>query len=198
MRYITPDVWGEPMWRTIHVVAMGLPRDAPKETKQAYVDFYESLKTVIPCIQCSDGYTKIVGSLKTSISEAVELGPDALFSWTVEVHNRVASKLGQEAMTEDYVRDHYIFADPREGTAESEKIGDAENKSSGDADTETSGAPRERKSALRESPEDEFRRHSRHPVIVCLAATVAVGVVLLILWYAARVCTAPKARTTDR
>ncbi len=185
------------MWRAIHVVALGLPHEADRATKDAYVAFYESLKTVIPCIQCSQGYTRIVASLKPGIAEAVDAGPDALFAWTVEVHNKVAAKLGHEAMTEDYVRDHYMFGDARipgqgvggSSPAESEEVVGAEkgaNKGSGHAAGNRSGAGGK---AAEGAPWSQkvVQRHSGNPSIVYLTALFALGVVGLVLWYSARV-----------
>ncbi len=176
------------MWRSIHVVALGLPRDADRATKDAYVAFYESLKTVLPCIQCSQGYTKIVANTKPGISEAVEAGPDALFSWTVDVHNKVAQKLGQEPMDEDYVREHYMFGEGR-----CDGKGDGKGDAAGPADsTEVVGAGKGdggRGKAAEGAPwsQEVFRRHSGNPVIVYLAALFAVGLVFFVLWYSARV-----------
>jgi hypothetical protein len=110
-RKITPSVWGEPMWRTIHVVALGLPPSPDPATRKAYVDFYESLRTVIPCITCARGYSEIADKTAPGIPAAVDAGADALFSWTVKVHNAVAAKLGQAPMTEDYVLNHYMFGE---------------------------------------------------------------------------------------
>ncbi len=178
------------MWRSIHVVALGLPHEADRATKDAYVAFYESLKTVIPCIQCSRGYTKIVADTKPSIAEAVDAGPDALFAWTVDVHNKVAEKLGQEAMSEDYVREHYMFGDDRgagsgggSSTAESQEAVGADGvgrHGSGDAPggKEAEGPP---------WSQAVFQRHSRNPVIVYLAALSTLALVAFVLWYSARV-----------
>ena len=188
------------MWRSIHVVALGLPRDADRATKDAYVAFYESLKTVLPCIQCSQGYTKIVATTKPTIAEAVEAGPDALFSWTVDVHNKVAQKLGQEPMNEDYIRDHYMFGEGRcdgKNDGKGGRKGDGNGGSTGPAEsTEAVGAGKGE--SARAGPggksaegapwsQEVFRRHSGNPVIVYLAALFALGLVFLVLWYSARV-----------
>lgn len=190
MRKITPDIWGEPMWRAIHVVALGLPHEADRATKDAYVAFYESLKTVIPCIQCSQGYTRIVASLKPSIAEAVDAGSDALFAWTVDVHNKVAEKLGQDAMTEDYVRDHYMFGDAR--VAEPGALGSpaesVEAVGAGNGPGKGAAGPGSKAAEGAPWSQEVFHRHSRNPAIVYLAALFALGLVGLVLWYSTRAC----------
>lgn len=96
------------MWRTIHVVALGYPPNPQPPVRQAYAAFYNSLKTVIPCVTCRQGYVSIVG--EHPVEEALG-NPEDLFSWTVLVHNKVNQKLGKEPMSEEYVKDSYMFGD---------------------------------------------------------------------------------------
>lgn len=108
MRKITPDVWGGPMWRTIHVVALGYPRNPSDQVRAAYREFYNSLKTVIPCITCRQGYINIVDD--NPVEPALGTTED-LFNWTVVVHNKVNEKLGKMPMTPEFVRTTYLFED---------------------------------------------------------------------------------------
>jgi hypothetical protein len=108
MKYVTPDVWGEYFWKTIHVVALGYPaRGATPDQKGAYRAFFESLKTAIPCSVCAKGYAAILG--KRDLEAALDGGRDALFRWTVDVHNDVGAKLRKPPMEESYVKNVYIF-----------------------------------------------------------------------------------------
>ncbi|AUF82328.1 Erv1/Alr family protein [Tetraselmis virus 1] len=108
VRPITPQVWGEPMWRLMHIIAMGYPINPTPSQKKAYKDFYMSLKVVLPCIKCATGYTNIVN--KHPIDDALN-NPSDLFLWTVVVHNEVSKKLGKPDMTPDYVRSEYVYGD---------------------------------------------------------------------------------------
>ena len=108
MRKITPDVWGGPMWRTIHVVALGYPRNPSPETRAQYKAFYDSLRAVIPCVTCRQGYVKIVD--ESPVDDALGNAED-LFNWTVGVHNKVNEKLGKLPMTPEFVRTQYVFGD---------------------------------------------------------------------------------------
>jgi len=114
IRRITPDVWGGPLWRAIHVVAMGYPSSPSGDVKQAYRQFYASLETVIPCAICAEGYTAIVRD--NPIDQALGNKED-LFNWTVLVHNKVSEKLGKPPMTPEYVRQVYMFGDECPGDA---------------------------------------------------------------------------------
>eukprot|EP00873_Tetraselmis_striata_P033967 jgi/Tetstr1/454231/TSEL_041150.t1 len=112
MKTITPDVWGGPMWRTIHVVALGYPRNAPLQVREAYKAFYDSLRAVIPCAECRRGYIAIADALPV---EAALGNREDLFNWTVNVHNKVNEKLNRPPMTADYVRDVYIHGGDGDG-----------------------------------------------------------------------------------
>jgi hypothetical protein len=103
------------MWRTIHVVALGYPQNPRPEQKQAYRDFFASLRTVIPCAACAAGYADVLR--RHPVDDALS-GPGDLFTWSVVVHNEVARKLGQPEMSPEYVRTVYVFGDGR-----SEKTG---------------------------------------------------------------------------
>jgi len=108
MRKITPEIWGGAMWRTIHVVALGYPRNPPPAARAQYKAFYDSLRTVIPCSTCREGYVGIVDDMPV---DAALGNPEDLFDWTVRVHNKVNEKLGKLPMTPEFVRENYMFAD---------------------------------------------------------------------------------------
>jgi hypothetical protein len=105
---ITPDVWGGPFWRTIHVVAMGYPSNPSTEAKKQYEQFFASLETVIPCAICAQGYAAIVK--ENPVQQAMG-NPEDLFNWTVLVHNKVSEKLRKPPMTPEFVRTVYMFGE---------------------------------------------------------------------------------------
>lgn len=105
---ITPDVWGGPFWRTIHVVAMGYPSNPSAEVKKQYEHFFKSLETVIPCAICAHGYAAIVKD--NPVGQAMG-NPEDLYNWTVLVHNKVSEKLGKPPMTPEFVRRVYMFGE---------------------------------------------------------------------------------------
>ena len=174
-RLITPGVWGEPLWRAIHVISMGLPQGAPEDTKRAYVNFFESLRTVLPCAVCAKGYSDIMDSKRPAFDAAVASGADRLFSWTVDVHNAVAEKLGQSPMSEDFVRDHYVFGDGRPPTGPGAPPGAAPGE---EADGRKSDGP--------PWSEAVFRKHAANPWMVYSAALATACAVALVLWYASK------------
>lgn len=187
-RTITPSVWGEPMWRTMHVVALGLPRGASEGQRDAYVAFYESLRTVIPCSTCASEYSAIMDSSSPSLREAVSRGADDLFLWTVDVHNRVAERLGKPVMTPEFVREEYLFQGgpetARQATGGAPHAGETRGHA-GDGGGRATDAP---------WSDATFARHAVNPAIVCAAAVAAIGLVVLVLRHAAAAGTGAGAR----
>lgn len=103
---VTPRVWGELMWRSIHMIAISYPLDPDLEARARFRQFFESLQFVLPCKICRAGYTTLFAAMP--IDDALD-GREELFRWTVDVHNEVAKKLGKPHMSAQFVREKYIF-----------------------------------------------------------------------------------------
>lgn len=89
----SPDLWGPSMWFMVHLVAATYP-DAPTPADKAnYGAFYRSLQHVLPCPGCAKGYYSIITTDPTRLTPKVFGSRQALFRWTVDVHNRVNAKL---------------------------------------------------------------------------------------------------------
>jgi Erv1 / Alr family len=109
---IGPEVWGEPMWKTLHIVALSYPSNPDADTAEKYKQFFMLFRSVIPCQSCAQGYGEILN--RHPIDEALG-GPEDLFNWTVVVHNEVANKINKPTMSPEFVKHNYIF-----GTSQSQ------------------------------------------------------------------------------
>ena len=107
---ITPSVWGPPMWKTIHVIALGYPETPSETDKKTYKEFFKMLGRVIPCPTCAEGYREILDE-KFPVEDALSSCHD-LFRWSVNVHNEVSKKLGSPPMSEDFVKNRYLMDKP--------------------------------------------------------------------------------------
>jgi hypothetical protein len=116
MKLITPQVWGEDAWRVMHVVALGFPESPTEADRKNYTEFYEALTNVLPCTRCREGYREIYARIPIRTDDT-----DALFQWTVDVHNAVNRKLGHDIMDARWIRNVYVFR-------EHEKTGKPERK----------------------------------------------------------------------
>ena len=101
-----PNVWGKHIWYMIHSIAMDYPEQPTSEDKRDFQVFFENLHTVIPCYKCSVNYIKHLHELPIN-SEALKSN-EALFKWTVDLHNIVNRDLGKQVWSYRKARARYI------------------------------------------------------------------------------------------
>jgi len=101
---LPPSVWGPFFWHTMHIVALGYPSSPTYSHKRAAKEFYESLRTLIPCPKCREHYSRHLE--KMPISPHLDRRDD-LFRWTVNIHNEVNSLLGKPRLLESDVLYYY-------------------------------------------------------------------------------------------
>lgn len=89
----SPDLWGPSMWFMMHLIAATFPDRPTAADKANFAAFYRSLQNVLPCPGCAAGYRTIITTEPTKLSPRVFGSREALFKWTVDVHNRVNAKL---------------------------------------------------------------------------------------------------------
>lgn len=98
-----PRLWGEPFWATLHYVALGYPeRDPSPEQQDAYAAFYAAAGHVLPCSACAANFLRHTDQLP--LGPALAQGRDALFAWTVALHNTVNRELGKPELTAEAAR----------------------------------------------------------------------------------------------
>lgn len=90
-----PEVWGPSMWFMFHLTAAAYPVKPTAADKAHYAAFYKSLGGVLPCMGCRKGYHAILTTDPTKPTPRTFASRDALFKWTVDVHNRVNAKLNK-------------------------------------------------------------------------------------------------------
>lgn len=95
--HLPPESWGPFFWHTIHIAALGYPSDPSYAHKKAAKEFFESLKTLIPCPVCRDHY--VAHLEKNPLTPHLDRRSD-LFRWTVVLHNDVNTMLGKARITE--------------------------------------------------------------------------------------------------
>lgn len=93
MKDIEPKLWGPCLWKSIHLIALGYPKEPTIDNVQAYKQFYQDFYKVIPCDKCSVNYRKHLEELPI---DRRLTSRDDLFRWTVELHNIVNKSLGKD------------------------------------------------------------------------------------------------------
>jgi hypothetical protein len=102
--HISPEVWGPFFWHTIHIVALGYPKNPTYTDKKCAKNFSESLAYLIPCAICREHYKEHLGT--NPITTFLDSRTD-LIKWTIEVHNSVNKKLGKAEWTLPEVLAYY-------------------------------------------------------------------------------------------
>lgn len=109
---IPPSVWGPPLWKSIHYVALGYPANPTPEERRVYKTFFDQiLEHLIPCHVCSENYHRHLVELRGSWSDETRFSsPDGLFDWTVALHNLVNRDTSKPIQDSAEMRRHLIHA----------------------------------------------------------------------------------------
>jgi hypothetical protein len=99
-----PTIWGPFFWHTIHIVALGYPKNPTYTDKKCAKEFYESLAFLIPCTVCREHYKEHI--TKNPLTPYLDTKKD-LLQWTINIHNQVNIKLGKPEWTEMEVIAYY-------------------------------------------------------------------------------------------
>ena len=95
--------WGFHTWHAIHYIALGYPTSPSQEDVSAYSSFFLGLGHVLPCKFCTHHYIEHLKTLPPDLSSR-----DALFAWTVALHNVVNKSLGKREWRDDEARKYYL------------------------------------------------------------------------------------------
>lgn len=90
-----PVEWGPQFWHTIHAVALEYPARPTPDDRRRYWEWYKATGWVLPCAGCAHKYRDLFMMGPVRLAPADLAGPDALFAWTVRLHNAVNMSLGK-------------------------------------------------------------------------------------------------------
>ena len=99
-----PSVWGPFFWHTIHIVALGYPKNPTYTDKKCAKEFYESLTYLLPCAICRQHYKEHL--IKNPLTPFLDSRTD-LIKWTVDIHNSVNKMLEKPEWTLEEVLAYY-------------------------------------------------------------------------------------------
>jgi len=102
---LQPEYFGPYIWATIHLICLGAPSKLDEYQKQAFRIFFYQLPFIIPCGSCGKHLQE---NLKdNSIENALNKGNDALFKWSVNLHNIVNKQLNKQEISYEDAYDHW-------------------------------------------------------------------------------------------
>ena len=99
-----PKIWGPFMWFILHIITFNYPEKPSSFDKEAYRDFFISLKNVIPCEQCRKHYSKNIQ--EHPITPHLD-NKTNLIKWLINIHNLVNTSLNKRMYTMDEVLQTY-------------------------------------------------------------------------------------------
>ena len=82
-----PDIWGPHAWKFLHYVSLGYPSTPTNEQKHKYKQFFELLKTVLPCSICANHYAE--NYKKLPLTDEILSDREKLIKWVIDIHNIV-------------------------------------------------------------------------------------------------------------
>ena len=95
-----PRKWGPSAWVLIHLIALSYPDEPSPEQKRQMFLFFNSLKYVLPCGECANGFAKLLK--ETGFGEQQLVSRSSLFNWSVYVHSLVNIKTGKPPHYDPY------------------------------------------------------------------------------------------------
>ena len=74
-------LWKQMTWKMFHEISMHYD----PQYRDRYIEFFDSMRTIIPCKICRDHYNFQLEKMKLEDN----IQPDRIFDWTVDLHNHV-------------------------------------------------------------------------------------------------------------
>lgn len=93
---IDPAFWGPGTWRLIHSVAQAYPEHPSKADQIKTARFYFSLSEVLPCSTCRSDFQHLMKQSELRLTKQHLASRQALYAWTVALHDAVNKKLGKK------------------------------------------------------------------------------------------------------
>lgn len=106
---MNPKIWGPYMWFVLHLITFNYPKNPTNYHKQAYRDFFNSLKDVIPCESCRKHYAKNIQNYP--ITPNLD-SKRKLVEWLIQIHNQVNMSLNKPVLTTKQVLEIYQTINP--------------------------------------------------------------------------------------
>ena len=106
---MNPKIWGPHFWFVLHIITFNYPKNPTEHDKQAYRDFFTSIKDILPCYNCKKHYAKNIN--KYPITPNLD-NKKQLVTWLINIHNQVNKDLGKETYTLKEVLEIYKNLNP--------------------------------------------------------------------------------------
>ena len=100
------SVWGPSLWHSMHVMSFNYPVKPTPEQKKHYLNFFLSLKHLLPCKYCRDNYKNNIKKVPLNMKTMKNRYTFSL--WLYKLHEEINTMLGKKSnLTYEQVRDRY-------------------------------------------------------------------------------------------
>lgn len=100
------SVWGPSLWHSLHVISFNYPIHPTKEHKKTYLNFFLSLKNILPCKYCRDNFTKNIK--KVPLNMKTMKNRHTLSKWLYLLHEEVNTMLCKKSnLSYEEVKNRY-------------------------------------------------------------------------------------------
>jgi hypothetical protein len=95
-------VWQPLTWHIFHTIALNYNNDY----KDQYIKFFNTFKTIIPCKECREHYSKHTSNKEEMFIEN-NINENRIFNWTIDLHNLVNKKISRTQWSYDQAKNYY-------------------------------------------------------------------------------------------
>ena len=100
------SVWGPSLWHSLHAISFNYPQNPTKQNKREYLNFFMSLRYVLPCKHCRDNFIKNIK--KVPLNMKTMKNRETLSKWLYNLHEEINTMLGKKSnLTYNDVRNRY-------------------------------------------------------------------------------------------
>lgn len=93
----SPEIWGPPLWISLHLLASGYPDDPTPPVRRHCASFLEALAWMLPCESCGYHFRDFLHAYQGGLALVVSCRPE-LVRFLVAAHNAVSRHTRPEAL----------------------------------------------------------------------------------------------------
>lgn len=100
------SVWGPSLWHSLHAISFNYPIKPTIQDKRNYLNFFMSLRFVLPCKYCRDNFIKNIK--KVPLNMTTMKNRETVSKWLYNLHEEINTMLGKKSnLTYNDVRNRY-------------------------------------------------------------------------------------------
>lgn len=94
---INPAIWGPNLWKFMHYLTLSYPENPTEEEKDRLHDFFEIIKTLLPCEKCRYNFKNHLE--KFPLTDEILSTNLSVVKWLFNLHNEVNKSLDKPELS---------------------------------------------------------------------------------------------------